>query len=98
MKKIDDYGNYGYQGVTRVTVAKTTTVYEHYDVPTTKYLDAHKQALEKSKGSETDVKLVGTTHKHETFVKGSFLYNRLSIDGDRLQKELGWEVTGEEVN
>ena len=84
MKKIDDHGNYGYQGITRVRVAKTTTVYEHYDVPTTDYLDAHKQALE----GATGVKLVGTTHKHETVVKGSFLYNRLSTEGDRLQKEL----------
>ena len=91
MKKIDKYGNYGYQAVTRVGVAKTTTVYEYYDVPTNECFDAHEQALEKSKGSETDVKLVGTTHKHETIVKGSFLYNRLSTDGDRLQKELGWD-------
>ena len=62
-----------------------------YDVPTNEYLDAHEQALEKSKGSDTNAKLVGTTHKHETVVKGSILYNRLSTTGDRLQKELGWE-------
>ena len=31
MKKIDKYGNYGYQGIHRVRVAKTTTVYEIYD-------------------------------------------------------------------
>jgi len=91
MKKIDKYGNYGYQAVNRVRIAKTTTVYEYYDVPTNEYLDAHEQALEKSKGSETNAKLVGTTHKHETVVKGSILYNRLSTTGDRLQKELGWE-------
>ena len=45
-------------------------------------------ALDKAQGSETDVKLVGTTHIHETKVKGSFLYNRLSTEGDRLQKEI----------
>ena len=80
----------GYQAVTRVRVAKTTTVYEYYDVPTNEYLDAHEQALEKSKGSETNVKLVGTTHIHETKVR-KFLYNRLSTEGDRLQKELEWD-------
>ena len=84
----------GYQAVTRVRVAKTTTVYEYYDVPTNEYLDAHEQALDHCKcgeSSETNVKLVGTTHKHETIVKGSFLYNRLSTEGDRLQKEMGWD-------
>ena len=78
----------GYQAVNRVRVAKTTTVYEYYDVPTNEYLDAHEQALDKAKGSETNAKLVGTKHIHETKVKGSFLYNRLSTEGDRLQKEL----------
>ena len=78
----------GYQAVNRVRVAKTSTVYEYYNVPTNEYLDAHEQALEKSKGSETNAKLVGTKHIHETKVKGSFLYNRLSTEGDRLQKEL----------
>ena len=31
-KVLDKYGNYGYQGIHRVRVAKTTTVYEIYDV------------------------------------------------------------------
>ena len=52
------------------------------------YEEAHQLALDKAQGSETDVKLVGTTHIHETKVKGSFLYNRLSTEGDRLQKEI----------
>ena len=89
----DMYGNYGYQGIHRVRVAKTTTVYEIYDVSdhSTDYEEAHKLALDKAQGSETNAKLVGTTHTHETKVKGSFLYNRLSTEGDRLQKELGWD-------
>ena len=92
----DKYGNYGYQGIHRVRVAKTTTVYEIYDVsgPTKgsiDYEEAHKLALDKAQGSKTNAKLVGTTHIHETKVKGSFLYNRLSTEGDRLQKELGWD-------
>ena len=90
MKKIDKYGNYGYEGIHRVRVAKTTTVYEIYDVSdhSNDYEEAHKLALDKAQGSETDVKLVGTTHIHETKVKGSFLYNRLSTEGDRLQKDI----------
>ena len=85
----DKYGNYGYQGIHRVRVAKTTTVYEIYDVSLpNSYEDAHKLALDKAQGRLTEAKLVGTAHKHETFVKGSFLYNRLSTEGDRLQKEL----------
>ena len=84
----DKYGNYGYQGIHRVRVAKTTTVYEIYDVSVNSYEKAHKLALDKAQGRLTEAKLVGTAHKHETFVKGSFLYNRLSTEGDRLQKEL----------
>ena len=89
----DKYGNYGYQGIHRVRVAKTTTVYEIYDVSdhSTDYEEAHKLALDKAQGSKTNAKLVGTMHTHETKVKGSFLYNRLSTEGDRLQKELGWD-------
>ena len=89
----DEYGNYGYKGIHRVRVAKTTTVYEIYDVSGhgADYEGAHKLALDKAQGSETNVKLVGTTHIHETKVRGSFLYNRLSTEGDRLQKELGWD-------
>ena len=81
MKKIDKYGNYGYEGIHRVRVAKTTTVYEIYDVSGSAhdYEEAHNLALDKAQGSETDVKLVGTTHIHETKVKGSFLYNRLCL-------------------
>ena len=86
----DKYGNYGYEGIHRVRVAKTTTVYEIYDVSGSAhdYEEAHELALDKARGSETDVKLVGTTHIHETKVKGSFLYNRLSTEGDRLPKEI----------
>ena len=89
-KHIDKYGNYGYQGIHRVRVAKTTTVYEIYDVSGSAhdYEEAHQLALDKAQGSETDVKLVGTKHIHETKVKGSFLYNRLSTEGDRLQKDI----------
>ena len=87
----DKYGNYGYQGIHRVRVAKTTTVYEIYDVSVHCYEEAHKLALDKAQGSKTNAKLVGTLHTHETKVKGSFLYNRLSTEGDRLQKELGWD-------
>ena len=87
----DKYGNYGYQSIHRVRVAKTTTVYEIYDVSVDSYEKAHKLALDKAQGRLTEAKLVGTTHIHETKVKGSFLYNRLSTEGDRLQKELGYE-------
>ena len=87
----DKHGNYGYQGIHRVRVAKTTTVYEIYDVSVNSYEKAHKLALDKAQGRLTEAKLVGTTHIHETKVKGSFLYNRLSTEGDRLQKELGYE-------
>ena len=87
----DKYGNYGYQSIHRVRVAKTTTVYEIYDVSVYSYEKAHKLALDKAQGRLTEAKLVGTTHIHETKVKGSFLYNRLSTEGDRLQKELGYE-------
>lgn len=87
----DKYGNYGYQSIHRVRVAKTTTVYEIYDVSVNSYEKAHKLALDKAQGRLTEAKLVGTTHIHETKVKGSFLYNRLSTEGDRLQKELGYE-------
>ena len=67
MKKIDKYGNYGYEGIHRVRVAKTTTVYEIYDVSGSAhdYEEAHELALDKARGSETDVKLVGTTHIQE---------------------------------
>ena len=90
MKKIDKYGNYGYQGIHRVRVAKTTTVYEIYDVSdhSNDYEEAHKLALDKAQGSKTNAKLVGTLHTHETKVKGSFLYNRLSTEGARLQTEI----------
>ena len=87
----DKYGNYGYQGIHRVRVAKTTTVYEIYDVSghASDYEEAHKLALDKAQGTLTDqAKLVGTKHIHETRVRGSFLYNRLSTEGDRLQKEI----------
>ena len=90
----DKHGNYGYQGIHRVRVAKTTTVYEIYDVSVNSYEKAHKLALDKAQGRLTEAKLVGTTHIHETKVKGSFLYNRLSTEGDRLQKEIfprNWE-------
>ena len=87
----DKYGNYGYQSIHRVRIAKTTTVYEIYDVSVHCYEQAHKLALDKAQGRLTEAKLVGTTHIHETKVKGSFLYNRLSTEGDRLQKELGYE-------
>ena len=88
----DKHGNYGYQGIHRVRVAKTTTVYEIYDVSENDYEEAHKLALDKAQGRLTDeAKLVGTKHIHETKVRGSFLYNRLSTEGDRLQKELGWD-------
>ena len=85
----DKYGNYGYEGIHRVRVAKTTTVYEIYDVSENDYEEAHKLALDKAQGRLTDeAKLVGTKHIHETKVSGSFLYNRLSTEGDRLQKEI----------
>ena len=47
MKKIDKYGNYGYQGIHRVRVAKTTTVYEIYDVSGSAhdYEEAHELSL-----------------------------------------------------
>ena len=83
----DEYGNYGYKGIHRVRVAKTTTVYEIYDVSVHDYKEANKLALDKAQGRLTEAKLVGTKHIHETKVKGSFLYNRLSTEGDRLQKE-----------
>ena len=91
----DKHGNYGYQGIHRVRVAKTTTVYEIYDVSENDYEEAHKLALDKAQGRLTDeAKLVGNKHIHQTKVKGSFLYNRLSNEVDRLQKEIfprNWE-------
>ena len=91
----DKHGNYRYQGIHRVRVAKTTTVYEIYDVSENDYEEAHKLALDKAQGRLTDeAKLVGTKYIHETKVRGSFLYNRLSTEGDRLQKEIfprNWE-------